>query len=726
METMTGPLSVASLLIPLAGIAVLVLFDLLATRGEGKPWWRRLLPPTAGLVGLVFLVVWCACSLVHSSYASLALAAVALVACALVARVRRRVEGLLASKVQSKVRPTLVALRDVIILVLTSVLACLALELPWNPGAITSLPTFWWIELGLVGVALFALYLIDQRRGTLPAVGVGVCMGIGLAQYYVEVFKGAAIMPSDLYSLSTAAAVGGSYSYVLQGSALAGICCAVAGMTLLAYVKPPAAQPVVRSGAKKAPKHAREGSTTSPRHPRVRAFTLAAVGLALCGGLVAAVRCVPYANLGVEVEYFFTLDKYREQGLLPSFIATAQDMPIKVPEGYSVEEAEELEATLATQVSAGYSDASRQVQFQQVQPTVIAVMNETFSDLSIYSGIADSGYQGPQFYNNGISDALLRGTLYVSAYGGGTCNTEFEFLTGTSMAYVGAGKYPYSQYDLSPIDNLARQFKNLGYSTSAIHPNKATNWSRDEVYADMGFDEFYSIDDFKDAPTFHSGVTDRATYDKILELLEEDDGPQFIFDVTMQNHSGYDQENIPADRLTHYEPEGVNQKTNDELNEYLSCIEASDADLEYFMDRLRELDRPVVLVFFGDHQPNITTPYNDAYYPDEDSVLHAERAYQTTYVMWANYDVTDEAQESQQLDTSTNYLSGLLLSSIGAPVSEYEEAQLGLRESMPAINLYGYEGADGSWYALASDGPYAGAFDVGERIAYLNFGSLVS
>lgn len=122
----------------------------------------------------------------------------------------------------------------------------------------------------------------------------------------------------------------------------------------------------------------------------------------------------------------------------------------------------------------------------------------------------------------------------------------------------------------------------------------------------------------------------------------------------------------------------------------------------------------------------MTTPYNDAYYPDEDPVLHAERAYQTTYAMWANYDVAGSSQESQQLDTSANYLSGLLLSSIGTRVSEYEDAQLGLRESMPTINLYGYEGANGSWYALASDGPYAGAFDVGERIAYLNFGSLVS
>ena len=69
-------------------------------------------------------------------------------------------------------------------------------------------------------------------------------------------------------------------------------------------------------------------------------------------------------------------------------------------------------------------------------------MNETFSDLSIYQNM-HAGYNGPQFFKN-LPDTLSRGTLYVSAYGGGTCNTEFEFLTGNSMSYLGSGVYPYT------------------------------------------------------------------------------------------------------------------------------------------------------------------------------------------------------------------------------------------------------------------------------------------
>ena len=80
--------------------------------------------------------------------------------------------------------------------------------------------------------------------------------------------------------------------------------------------------------------------------------------------------------------------------------------------------------------------------------------------------------------------------LYVSAFGGGTCNTEFEYLTGNSMAFLGTGTYPYTIYDLTRTETLSQQFKDLGYDTTAIHPNHGTNWNRENVYSAFGFDNF--------------------------------------------------------------------------------------------------------------------------------------------------------------------------------------------------------------------------------------------
>ncbi len=275
----------------------------------------------------------------------------------------------------------------------------------------------------------------------------------------------------------------------------------------------------------------------------------------------------------------------------------------------------------------------------------------------------------------------------MSAYGGGTANTEFEFMTGNSMANLGSGVYPYTIYDLNETKNLAAQFKDLGYTTTAMHPNHATNWNRENVYSDFGFDQFLSIEDFQNADKLRGMVTDAATYDAILEMLKTNNGPQFIFDVTMQNHSGYDTGLLPADKQLNFSIDG---ESNAEVNEYLSLIEESDRALEQFIGELRELDRPVVVVFFGDHQPFFPDKYNNRWFLNEEKADHNMRLWTTDYLIWANYDVAGNGQESADIDLSTNYLGTEMMNLIGAPLTDYQKAQLVLRQALPAINTTGF------------------------------------
>ena len=283
----------------------------------------------------------------------------------------------------------------------------------------------------------------------------------------------------------------------------------------------------------------------------------------------------------------------------------------------------------------------------------------------------------------------------MSAYGGGTCNTEFEFLTGNSMSYLGSGVYPYTIYDLLDTKNLAEQFKDLGYTTTAMHPNHGTNWNRENVYSGFGFDRFMTINDFQDAEKLRGMVSDAATYDKILEMLESDSAPQFIFDVTMQNHSGYDTGLLPPDKLNNYLIDGA---VNNEVNEYLSLIEESDRALKDFVGKLRKLDRPVVLVFFGDHQPFFPDKYNNRWFTNEDKAEHNMRLWTTDYLIWANYDVAGNDQDSHVDNLSTNYLGTEMMNIIGAPLNDYQKAQLTLRSALPAINTTGYLDATGTTY----------------------------
>ena len=146
--------------------------------------------------------------------------------------------------------------------------------------------------------------------------------------------------------------------------------------------------------------------------------------------------------------------------------------------------------------------------------------------------------------------------MLASVTGGGTANSEFEFLTGATTAFVGLGKIPYQLYQMNGVNSLAKDLKELEYTATAMHPQNPVNYHRDKIYQQLGFGDFLSIGDFEGAPCYHAGVCDYATYDKILDLLRTDEAPQFIFDVTMQNHGGYDYGTVPAEELTNYWVEG--------------------------------------------------------------------------------------------------------------------------------------------------------------------------
>ncbi len=137
-----------------------------------------------------------------------------------------------------------------------------------------------------------------------------------------------------------------------------------------------------------------------------------------------------------------------------------------------------------------------------------------------------------EFYDS-LETNSIKGNLYMPVFGSMTSNSEFEFLTGNSIAFTPSGSVPYQIYMRNPSYGLASILKEQGYRTVAMHPNEKTNWNRDEAYRNMLFDEFYGIEYFQDSPTIRGYVSDLGNYQKIINLTEEkEEGqPLFIFDV---------------------------------------------------------------------------------------------------------------------------------------------------------------------------------------------------
>lgn len=678
-------------LVGAAGTVLLVLKHLKACKSTGDTPSRTLFV-RCGLILLIqlFFTVWSAIGLVDC--ADPMAVVVAIIAHALLCGcayfnihrvcVLERLQALLGT--EGKFAHPLLGAS--IMLLLAGVFATLGLEFSSNHDLTWMYPLCLLLEWALIAFAMLGLFFLFQRRcGGAVVLAVALYV-LGLAEYFVILFKSMPISPGDLTALSTAAAVAGTgYTYTITS-----FCMLSLAFTVIAIQ-------ICTLAAQVAPKR-QKGSW--------RGLVLNLLIAIVClGGIAAHTTLLDYYHtLYIQVYSWRPLESYYRQGFLPSFISGAQTIKPSKPEDYTVSGAKKLISEYAKEYDGnsqtGGSSATRleaTKQFDEEKPTVIAVMNETFSDLSIYQNM-HADYQGPTYFKS-IDDCLSRGRLYVSAYGGGTANTEFEFLTGNSMAYLGSGVYPYTTYDLTDTENLAAQFKSLGYYTTAMHPNHGTNWNRENVYKDFGFDQFLTINDFQNAETLRGMVTDKATYDKILELLDTNSNPQFIFDVTMQNHSGYDTGLIPYDKQMSLNIDG---EFNSNVNEYVSLIQQSDEALKYFLDKLSKLDRKVVVVFWGDHQPFFPDTYNDRWFTNEDDATHQERLWQTSYIIWANYDVAGNSQTSHEEDLSSNYLSSELMKLIGAPLTDYQKAHLTLRQSLPALNSVGYEDSQDRWLLSSS------------------------
>ncbi len=569
--------------------------------------------------------------------------------------------------------------RTTIVVTATILLCFIALEFPSNPimAGMFQKPIGIIVEFtALILIALILWLLLARRRYGL-ILSVLVCCVFGIVEYYIASFKDMPLLPSDVLAFGTAAAVGFNYLYVISGRVLMSVCCVLACEFLTSTVDLP--------------------------HPRRKRTVL--LNYAMCALCVALATCgvtfVDFVNdLDITVRAWSPLKDYRMEGFIPAFISGAQSIVPTQPWGYWRPNIPSLMEGYAQQYDEGIGSTTRrraaERQFEQVQPSVIVIMNETFCDLSIFDEL-HADYPGPRFYRS-IDDALYKGTLYVSAYGGGTCNTEFEFLTSNSMNFIGASVYPYMTYNLDGVASISQHFADLGYDTWAMHPNLATNWNRNIIYPELGFGTFLSLDDFSQSRRFRGLVSDWGTYETILDILESSDNPQFVFDVTMQNHSSYTTGLVPEWQRTDYDPSDVGDSLNDELNEYLACIEQSDIALNYLLTSLQRIDRPVVVVFFGDHQPYFTGTYNNDFFPDEGNLEHTMRLWRTDYLVWANYDVAGASELDHGQDISVNFLGPAVLDAIGAPLTPLMKAQMSLHQQLQSVNLIGYQGADGQFY----------------------------
>ena len=592
---------------------------------------------------------------------------------------------------------------DAVLIVAATLIADIALEFPSNIAVWNMKPVPFLIDmviaLGLVAVP----FLVSSGRTLASKIMCVVLFAIGIAEYTVLQFKNLPIQPGDLFALGTAAAVGANttsgYTLTVGTGCMYGIAALIASLILISLTSRDRKRIVEANGEQAACSiWAADGENADGLAKRGIGYRI--VGWVLFALFIGQFT-IPYANgLGISVYTWKPIPSYQDNGFLSSFVSTAQLMIPQKPKGYSKKTADKTVKELASRYDEenGEGSAAKAAsdQYSQQKPNIVVVMNETFSDLSIYDSIKDAGYDGPQYLKSLYPDSILHGTLQVSAMGGGTCNSEFETLTGNSMAFIGSGVYPYETYNMN-IDNLVSQLKGQGYDTHAIHPAAGSNWNRDGVYSAFGFDTFDDEATFTGATRFRNRIDDASTYSKTLEYLNGSDTPQFIFDVTLMGHSGYETGLVPEDKRVNCTVDGLDEKNQNKLNEYLATSNEEDAQLKTLIDGIKKSKKPTIVLFFGDHQPALS----EAIGGESDDIVQTEMQWQTCYTMWTNYDVAGSVKGTE-LDTSTSYLSALLCHEAGIPMTDRQKAAYLLMEDVPKINVVGAYLAknskhDGEW-----------------------------
>lgn len=514
------------------------------------------------------------------------------------------------------------------------------------------------LNLVLYYLIFWVFRMVLGRRGAAAALSSGLCFGFGLANHYVLTFRGRIIFPCDLLSLGTAANVAADYDYTPDKSVWTAL--ALLGaywlVLLLAHMV---------------------------FHRKGRQKLRRATVLGSCAGIAVFLYVFLFTGLLPAIGIYAQQWKTQANGFLLNFMAALRYSFVSAPDGYSAEAAQEI----ADETAGGHTSGETGTELPE---NLIVIMNESFADLQAsFPNLVLSADPLP-FYH-ALTDNTVKGMMVSPVTGGGTANVEFEYLTGDSLAFLPSSTVAYQLYLYDGAPSLAAQLKALGYSSAAFHPYLSSGWNRTSVYDWLGFDRQLYQEDVVNPQYIRQYVSDSSDYAQLYRLTDETDGPTFLFNVTMQNHSGYAQGWNNLERTVSVESPAGSSVTA----QFFSLMQRSDEALQELIEHYAASDERTMVVFFGDHQPPLGNDFYEDLYGkalDDRTTEEVLQQYEVPFFIWANYDIP----ERSGLRISSNFLGVLTCQLAGIPLSNWQCLQAELMDALPVATTVGFVTADGA------------------------------
>lgn len=503
----------------------------------------------------------------------------------------------------------------------------------------------YWYKIAMNVVCAAVVYglclcLLGRIKGAV-ALASGLLMVMATVNYFVFLFRGHELKASDFFYVATAVNVMGQYKFVVPAP--------------LAYCWMLWSWTVFFMGA---------------LPPVPRCFRPGWVRL---GALGATVLCIFAFLFGAKPMHSngWENEGTLYNGFYLNFALGLRDSFPQKPEDYSPEAVAELSKSYAGDLEP-----------PEKKPNVVVILSESFADLRVLGGELRTNVPVTPFIDS-LQENTIRGKALTSVFGGTTGNAEFEVLTGNSMALQPPQTVPYVQNIRSDIYSFPRLMTAMGYTAVSTHPFLASGYDRPRVYPLLGFQESTFDEAYPNASHVRQFISDRSAYDFILKQLDRED-PLFLFAITMQNHGGYAYAGENYQKTISLEGYAGDYP---QAEQYLSLLHETDRATEEFITALQDSPEDTVVLFFGDHLPDLEWGFYQELHGCEFVTLAEQmQRYTVPFFVWANFDIPEREVEC----TSLNYLANYALEAAGLPLPPYQKFLAEMEQMIPAVNILGY------------------------------------
>lgn len=412
------------------------------------------------------------------------------------------------------------------------------------------------------------------------------------------------------------------------------------------------------------------------------------------------VICVVILNISIDTGFMalkFTnlTTAYNEYGFVYCFGNGLVNTGVKKPKDYSQNKIDEILDEIETENKENHENTNDDDKSQpESTPNIIFLQLESFFDINQVKDIEFS--EDPIPYFNSLKEQYTSGYLNVFNIGYGTCNTEFEIMTGMNLDDFGPGEVPYKTIlQKTTCESTAYNLKEYGYSTHAIHNNDGTFYSRKWVFENLGYDTFTSIE-YMHVTEFTpmDWAKDKFLTEEILKAIRSTEEPDYIYTISVQGHGSYPSasklEN-PAVTVSNVSDEG----RKNAIEYYANQIREMDEFIKELTTELSKLDEEVILVMYGDHLPGLG-------FSEED--LENGSLYQTEYIIWNNMNLPIENE-----DVETYQLSAKVLKMLGMDsgvINKYHQNYQNDEEYLSGLQNLEYDILYGDKIAYGGINPY--------------------